>query len=275
MAVPPPEHKTYLPDPDRLSVLAALILLAYTLAFFVRFPASQLNFSLLGVMLSFHLDLATIVSFLAAALTAAGANWLFHDHPALQGRSTLPHWLLPALTALVGGVPLSQAPNAWVWWLSLGLGGVIVSLVLVGEYISIDTQDLRRPLAAAGLTAIAFALYLVLATMMRSAGGRLFLLLPSLTVASGLVSLRVLNLRLHGEWLVYEAGLIAVLVGQVVAALYYWPLSPLSFGLLVLGVAYALNSLFIGLIDERPLRQAVVGPLVALALAILAAVWLP
>jgi hypothetical protein len=33
---------------------------------------------------------------------------------------------------------------------------------------------------------------------------------------------------------------IALVIGQVAAALHYWPLSPLRFGLLILGLAYAL-----------------------------------
>jgi hypothetical protein len=174
----------------------------------------------------------------------------------------------------VGGVPLSQAPTIWIWWLGLALGGGVLVFVLVGEYITIDFEDVRRPLAAAGLTAISFALYLVLATTLRSSGLRLSLLLPALTLAAGLVSLRVLNLRLRDEWLIYESGLIAVLVGQGVAALYYWPLSPLSFGLLVFGATYALNSLFMGLIEERPLRQAVRMPVIIILLAVGAALWM-
>jgi hypothetical protein len=268
------EPKTNLPDADRLSVLAAMIMLAYVVAYFSRFPATDLKILVLGVMLSIPINLNTIVALLVAGMTAAGANWLFHDHPGLQGRSTLPYWLLPALTALVGGVPLSQAPNTLIWWVGLGLGGVIVVLVLIGEYISIDAEDVRLPLAAAGLTALSFALYLVLATTLRSSGTRLSLLLPSLTLAAGLVSLRVLNLRLNGQWLIYEAGLVALLVGQGVAALYYWPLSSLRFGVLVLGLSYALVSLFINLIEEKPHRQVIFNTFVILVLAVGAALWL-
>jgi hypothetical protein len=251
-----------------------MLLLAYTLAFFIRSPANNLNLQLPGVMLTIPLNMNTLVSLLGAGMTAAGADWLYHDHPALHGRRTLPHWLLPALTALVGGVPLSQAPTIWIWWLGLALGGGVLVFVLVGEYITIDFEDVRRPLAAAGLTAISFALYLVLATTLRSSGLRLSLLLPALTLAAGLVSLRVLNLRLRDEWLIYESGLIAVLVGQGVAALYYWPLSPLSFGLLVFGATYALNSLFMGLIEERPLHQAIRMPVMIILLAVGAALWM-
>lgn len=274
MTISSDESKTNLPDADRLSILAAMILLAYVLALFMRIPSWELELSILGVMLTLRLNMNTVVALLVAGLTAAGADWLFHDHPGLNGRSRVPHWLLPALTALVGGVPLSQAPNAWFWWLGLSLGGVLIVMVLVGEYISIDADDVRQPLAAAGLTALAFALNLVLATMLRFSGARLFLILPSVTLAAGLTALRVLNLRLHGAWLIYEAGLIAVLVGQVVAALYYLPLTALSFGTLVLGVVYALVSLFINLIEEKPLRRVIINSSLILLVAVGMALWM-
>lgn len=274
MTISSEKPKTNLPDADRLSVLAAMILLAYVLAFFMRIPTWESELSIFGVMLPIRVNMNTVVALLVAGLTAAGADWLFHDHPGLKGRSRVPHWLLPALTAMVGGLPLSQAPNAWLWWLGLALGGVLVVLVLVGEYVSIGADDVRQPLAAAGLTALAFVLNLVLATMLRSSGARLFLVLPSLTLAAGLTALRVLNLRIRGSWLLYESGIIAVLVGQVVAALYYLPISALSFGTLVLGVNYALVNLVITLIEEKPLRRGIVTMLMYLLVAVGIALWI-
>lgn len=265
--------RTYLPDTDRLSVLAAMILLAYVLAFFMRIPTWESEFSILGVILTLRINFNTVVAFLVAGMTAAGADWLFHDHPSLKGRNRVPYWLLPALTAMVGGVPLSQAPVAWMWWLGLGLGGVLIVLVLVGEYISIDAESYHQPIAAAGLITLAFTLNLVLATMLRFTGARLVVILPSLTLAAGLTAIRVLNLRIRGEWLIYESGLIAVLVGQVVAALYYLPITSLSFGILVLGANYVFTNLFVNMIQEKPLRRVIINSFVILVVAIGVSLW--
>ncbi len=262
-----------MPDRDRLSVLAAVILLAFSLSHYVEAPVWEPSLQLPGFFLSISISAQTIVLVLVAALTAAGADWLFHDHPALQGRSAAPYWLLPSLTTFVIGVLLMELPYSPIWWAGLFLAGIVLVLVLVGEYISIDTQDSRQPFAAAILTAVAFALYLVLLVGLYLAELRLVFLMPGVFISTWLVSVRTLHLRLHGEWAIYEAAVIAFIVAQFVAGLIYWPLSPISFGLLLLGPAYALNSLFIGLIEGRSWRLLLVEPGLALLFAIGAAVW--
>ena len=267
------QRSRHLPDMDRLSVLAAIISMAYILTRFVSFQDREFSAQLPGFYFSFLLDIHTVVAVLVAGLTAVGTDWLLHDHPARKGRRTLPFIILPGLTALVIGLPLNQLPYGISWWLGLLAGSSLLVLVWIGEYISIDSQDYLQPLAAAALTAVSFALYLVLVASLRSAGWRLFLFFPALTFGAVLVSLRSLHLRLQGDWLVYESLIIAFIVGQVSTPLYYWPLSPVSFGLLVLGLTYALNSLMIGLIEERPARQLLIEPILALVVVIGAAYW--
>lgn len=261
-----------LPDFDRVSVLAGMITLAYIMTHFVDIPVHQLALQLPGIYLAAQINVNTLVSILVASLTAVGVDWVFHDHPALKSR-TLPHLILPALTAWVIGLPLNQTPFGWSWWIVLAGGVLLLTLVLVGEYVSINTEDIRQPLAAAGLTAASFALYLILATSLRSGGTRLFLALPGLALGAWLVSLRVLHLRLHGQWLGYESAIIAFIVSQFTAALYYWPITPVAFGVLVLGPTYALTSLIAGLVEERPLRQAIIEPVLAILIAIGVAIW--
>lgn len=265
----------YLPDPDRLSLLAATILLAYALARFVNMPGRELAIQLPGIYLSVQVNVRTFVALLVAGLTATGADWLFHDHPGLKNRrSTVEHWLLPALTAWVIGLPLLQAPLGPVWWFGFALGGAVLMLVLVAEYITIDPEDVRHPLGAAGLTAVSFALYLALIVALRFAEIRLFLMLPALAFAAGLVSLRTLRLRMPGKWPAVQAGVVAILVAQLGAALHYWPLAPVPYGLAILGPAYAITSLIAGLADGEPLRQAVIEPAIVLVVVLGAAVWL-
>ena len=264
----------YLPDTDRLSVLAAMILLAYALARFIDIPAKELAFQLPGVYLTLQFNVRTIVAFLVAGLTASGADWLLRQHPALGSGGTYEHWLLPALTAWVIGIPLFQMPLGPLWWAWFALGGGALMLVLVAEYIVVDPDDVRQPVAAAGLTAVSFALYLTLAIALRFSEMRLYLILPALILAAALVSLRTLHLRLHGVWAIIPSGLIALLCGQFAAALYYWPLSPVSFGLAVLGPAYALTSLIANLIEQQPLKMAILEPAIVLAVVWSTALWI-
>ena len=268
------DRHQYLPDIDRLSTLAASILMAYALARLIDLPGREVAIQLPGIYLSIHLNVLTFVALLVAGLTATGANWLLQEHPALGKQSTMEHWFLPALTALVIGLPLSQLPLSPIWWVGFVMGGILLILVLVAEYIAIDPEDVRHAPAAAGLTAVSFALYLVLATALRFAGLRLFLTLPPLILAGGLVSLRTLRLRFHGRWAYPQAGIITLITAQIAAALHYWPLSPVSFGLALLGPAYSLTSLIGNLIEGEPLQRAIVEPLVVLFIVWGIAFWI-
>jgi hypothetical protein len=267
------QESRYLPNADRLSVLAAAILLAYALAQFVDLPVQDLSVQLPGIFLKMEINVQTVVAFLVAGLTASGADWLLREHPALHNQGTFEHWFLPALTAWVIGVALSELPMGVSWWAVFAVGGGLLILVLVAEYIVVDSADVRQAPAAVGLTAVSFALYLILAIVLRSANVRLYGILPALTLAAGLVSLRTLHLRLHGQWKIAESMVIALIVGQIAAAVHYWPLSPVAFGLAVLGPAYALTSLISSIEEGEPLKRALLEPLLVLILLWGAAAW--
>jgi len=251
-----------------------MILLAYALARFIDLPGRELAVQLPGVYFEINLNINTVVAFLVAGLTATGADWLLRQHPSSSQHSTFEHWLLPSLTSWVIGIPLFQLRLSPQWWLGFVIGGVLLTLVLIAEYITIDPRDERHPLAAAGLTALSFALFLSLAISLRYAGLRLFLILPALTLGVSLVSLRTLHLRLHGRWAVTQAITIALTCAQITAALHYLPVSPISYGLILLGPSYAITSLISNLAENKTLRQSFAEPLIVLLIVIGTAMWI-
>lgn len=262
-----------LPNPERLSTLAATILLFYALGRLINFPTRELAIQLPGIYLNVELSIHTFVALVNAALTAAGADWLMRDHPYAKLHGTAEHWLLPALTAWVIGIPLFQLPLGLAWWAGFAFGGTLLMLVLVAEYIAIDPQDTRQPLASAVLTALSFALFLTLAISLRFSGIRLFQLLPSLFLASGLVSLRTLHLRLGGRWLIIHATMVAFLCTQLAAVLHYLPIDPIPYGLLLLGPIYTLTSLFANLAADQNIRQAAIEPIIVFIILMVTAIW--
>lgn len=267
-----PKHHTHLPDTDRLSTLAALILLSFILAQFIEFPGRELSIQLPGLYFGFQFGVRQLVALLVALLTASGASWLYRSHPHLGDKRLVEHWLLPGITTWAIGLPLLRLPLSPAWWIGFVLGGILLILVLVAEYIVIDPEDVRRAPAAAGLTALSFALFLVLATTLHFSVSRLILLLPALGLAVTIVSLRTLRLRIPDRWAFLEAGIIMFISIQIAAALHYWPLNPVSFGLALLGPTYALTNLFGNLAEGEPVSQAVIEPLVVLAMIWIAAV---
>ena len=95
------ETRSELPSSDRMGMLIASVLLTYALSRFIQSPGLTLSLSLPGFYYSFPLTLSFFLSALAAALTAAGMDWLTRDHPSAVSRATREHLLLPTLTAFV------------------------------------------------------------------------------------------------------------------------------------------------------------------------------
>ncbi len=253
------EH-THLPNINQLSMLAATIMLAYALTPFLRIPENELVLRLPFGFFSFTLNFASLVSLLTALLAAIGADWLLRSHPHLGQNPTWPHVLLPALSAWTIGVPLSTLGIGLQWWAVFAMGGGMLVLIFIAEYIAVDFADERHGPASVGLTAISFALYLVLAIAVRAAGLRLYLLLPVLCVPLVMISLRTMYLRLNGHWnLPWTLGILLV-TGEGLVALQYWPVSPLAYGLLITGLVYALTSVAHGFEEGRPWPGLLVEP---------------
>ncbi len=267
------ERHHNIPNLDRLSVVAAIILLAYASTIFIDLPERTLGVQLPIIYLAVDINVRTVIALLVAGLTATGADWLLRDHPALQASHTFRHWLLPALTAWVIGIPLYLLPFGTQWLVALTLGGALLMLVLVAEYIAVDPEDIRYAIASAGLTAVSFAIFLILAIALRSAGIRLFLTLPALTFASFLVVLRTLHLRLGGVWSIMPSIALALIIAQLSAALHYLPLPPATYGLALIGPTYALTTLVANLAERIPFKRAIIGPALVLIIFWGAALW--
>jgi hypothetical protein len=267
--------KSHLPDRERISVLAGMILMAFSFTPYVDIPAIQLNISLPGVILPLQFSFHTIVSILVSAMTASGADWLVRGHPAFHSGITIHHWLLPALTAwVIGGVLFTVPFSPW-WWVAFAVGGILLTVVLVAEYIVVDPADIRYPFASAGLAALAFGLFLALAITLHAAELRLFLQLPFLVSASALVALRVFHLRLEGKWAFSETSAVMLICAQLVAIFHYWSLSSSSFGLILVAPLYGVINFIANLEKISTLRRAIIEPvipaLLMLAIAIVLA----
>lgn len=269
------QRPRFLPDINRLSVLVATILMAYALAHFVNLPVRDFSLQLPGFFLSFQFNLQMLVSLIVAGLTSAGAEWLLRDHPIVQmKRFTVEHWLLPGLTALVISLPLVQVEPGLAWWLGFFLAGIFITIVLIAEYVVVDPNDIRQPAAAATLSAISYALLLILFVALRISELRLVYILPAVFFSVFLVSLRTLNLRLHRYWAYIEAAVIALIMTQWAATLHYMPISSISYGLVLLAPAYSITSLIANLAEEQPLQRALIEPLSIGILVGGLAVWL-
>ncbi|MFZ5881493.1 MAG: hypothetical protein ACOY0R_19165 [Chloroflexota bacterium] len=253
------------PDASRISVLTAAVLLVFSLTRILPAPEYTVSLQLPGFYLAIPLTLNLGLTLLATLLTASGMDWVLRSHPGLRGRSSVEHWLLPTLTTLVVGATLTLVPDLAAWWMGMFISALLLLLVFLAEYIVVGPADSRYALARAGLTALAYALFLILAVFLRLAGARLFVLAPALFVGAGLIALRILYLDGANRWDFPWASGIGLVCAQLGAGLHYWPMTSLQMALALTGALYALTTLSVNVADGLPPRRASVGPLLILA----------
>lgn len=260
------DQDRFMPDSNRIGLLTSTVLLALALARLIPSSGINLELQLPGFLLALPINTTSIMSLLTAGLTATGMDWLLRGHPSLQGRVTFQWWLLPTLTTFVISVPLTTLPDNQYWWVGFILSGIFIFFVILAEYIVVDADAHYYALSVAGLTSISYTLFFILSIALRSGGVRLYILLPALFIASALAGLRILYLRMNAKWeFAWSLGISLVCV-QLAAGLHYWPLTPIQFGLLLIGPLYGLINLAINLGENIPARRATLGPSMVTAL---------
>lgn len=260
------ENRSTLPSADRIGVLIASVLLAFALTKLIQSPSFTVTLSLPGFYFALPLTLGTFMTILAGALAAAGMDWLTRSHPVLGG-TNIEHLMLPTITTFVIGASLSLLPNNLIWWTGFAFSAVLLLIVFLAEYITINPSAPSYALARAGLTALAYALFLILAASLRFSGARMVVLIPAAFLVAALISLRILHLDGTDRWDFPWAIGIGIICAQIGAGLHYWPLTPVQFGLALTGPLYGLTMLSVSLAENIPLRRAVVGPAIIVGVA--------
>lgn len=268
------ESRSSLPSADRVGVLTASVLLTFALTQVIQSPRLTLTLSLPGFYFAFPLTLGVFMTLFAAALAAAGMDWLIREHPALGEKSPREHVMLPTLTTLVIGASLLLFVDTAAWWPGFAFGAALLVAVYLAEYITVNPSAPAYAVARAGLTALAYALFLILVASLRFSGARLFLLVPAIFLVAGLISLRILHLDGADRWDFPWAIGIGLVCAQMGAGLHYWALTPVQFGLALTGPLYALTVLSTSIAENIPLRRAAVGPAIIVSLAWVVAVFL-
>ncbi|MEA3327903.1 MAG: hypothetical protein U9R53_11470 [Chloroflexota bacterium] len=261
-----------LPEINRLSIVSAAIMLAFALTHLIKFPAQSYSFTLFGILLEFILDFSTITTILTIFLAATGMQWLIISHPNWDRYNvrwaSAQNWIVPVLTTLVIGVALNAFAGGPSWWVVYLLGSVLLVAVFIAEYNIIAVEDVRHPMAVVGLTALSFALYLLLAIALFSSNLRLYIRLPLLVISAMMVISRSLYLRLR-NWEMIWAAVGSLIVSEIAVGLNYLPFTPIQNGMILVGMAYALTSFVIGIKENRQSTAFWVEPVFMLVLMIL------
>jgi hypothetical protein len=261
------------PETRKISILIATVLLVYALARFITIPETDFAMQLFGVYISLHLNIRTLISLIVIGLTASGSYWMLSDHPHTRRQKIYNHLFLPALSVWVIGYPIIQLPFSPLWLLSYLVGGFVFALVLYAEFITIDQEDARRPVAVVLLTVVSFTIYLTMIIVLYNQATRLLILLPAIFLGSILVSYRTIQLHTHFPRPILESGTIAIISCQISAALHYWPFSSLAFGLAILAPTYSVTLLVINKIQDEQSPNIYIEPSLSLIILWILAYW--
>jgi len=249
---------------DQLSVLVSLVLLGIALSSIIELPIKSLTLIVLDHPFPLSLSVPRIIAFLLAAMVWTGTDSMVRSHSKVRSAGlgyALTFCPLPTLFTLVAFflvLPLSI--NRPFWLGGLALIGLLLSLIIVGEWHTIDHND---GIARLGLNLIAYlvalALYVGIYKEVRSP-----LSAVATLVVSGLLALDLLRvgendelsrpssngvpLRREGSsgdtgrtWL---CALVAGLaMGEAAWALNYWQISGLRGGMLLLLIFYVITGL--------------------------------
>jgi hypothetical protein len=259
------------PDRDQLSVMAALVLLSYTLARLVVLPTIGAEFTILGLLVRFEINTHLIMLALAAALTTAGAAWLLGSHPnASAQRSTAEHWVIPGLAALGVGAILSRVPLGPGLGVGLALAAALLVAVFVAEFIVFDPTDPRYDAASLGLRSLAYLLLIGVIFAIQATDIRAVYAIPIVMVCGTAVAWRLLRLGVPQASVWRYALLSGFVTTQLAWGLHYWPTSPLQQALILglvayLGEGFLLAHLQEGITPARALELAALSGLVLMA----------
>lgn len=226
-----------MPDHNRLSALVSLVLLGIAILFFIELPIRTFSFIVLGSSLSFTFPGPWLVMGVLMALVWAGVDSILRSHPGMQEARIwllLPFGALPSLLTGTSILLLYLSPNRNLWLAGLGMAGVLLYLVIIGEYRTAQPHIPGYRLTRLGLGLLAYLVALVLYAMIYNAKVRSLQSATAVLLVSLALSLKLLQgeERIGRVWLYSFA--IGLIMGEATWALNYWRVGGLTGGILLL-----------------------------------------
>lgn len=253
----------------------SLIVLGLAFTPEMELPTRTFSFYVLGSLASIRLSATWLMAALLASLACTGTDSLVRSHPLARWgeiRYTFTFWALPALSVVMATLLLSLAHNGAVapfrpYWLGgLALTALLLLLIAVAQYHTVDPTDPGYSLACLALNIFVYVIALGLFTLIYGSKTRSLFSATTTAAVGGLLALELLRGVHHNLRLIGLYALIASLaLGEITWALNYWTVGRLTGGLLLLLIFYLVT----GLSRERLLRRLDRRALVEFALVAL------
>ncbi len=240
-------YRTRLPL-EQLSLLAGMNVLGLTLSLLLVLPARTINFAFLGSQAGVVFSGALLFALLLSVMTAAGVESITRAHPRVHlsaTQYTIILWILPCMliagTTLVLPLLRDSAPFAF---LTIAGAGVLLVLVVIGEYVTIDLQDPAYGFARLGLNLVVYLVALALFQTIYALKLRSILSSPIIGIFAALLALELLRASeadVRRTWL--YAATVGLALGEALWTLNYWNVTPLLGGVTLLVLFYLLTGL--------------------------------
>jgi len=262
-------EKREIPCYERASVFVSLIVLGLAFLPEIELPTRTFSFHVLGSLASIRLSATGLMAVLLASLACTGTDSLVRSHPLVrrgESRYTFAFWALPGLSVVAATLLLPLAPNRPYWLGGLALTALLLLLIAVAQYRTVDPADPGYWLARLALNISVYLAAFGLFTLIYGSKARSLLSATTTAAVGSLLALELLrgvhpNLRLTSLY----ALITGLALGEITWALNYWTAGRLTGGLLLLLVFYLVTGLSReGLLPRFNRRALVEFALVAL-----------
>lgn len=231
---------------EQLSLLVSMDVLGLTLSLLLVLPTRIFPISFLGSDASIALTGPWLFAILLGVMTAAGVESIMRAHPRVHLSET-PYtailWILPCI--LVGGTALTLPllrDSAQFSFLTIGGCGVLLALVVLGEYLTVDLQDAAYGFARLGLNLVVYLAALGLFQAIYSFKQRSIQSATLIGVVAALLALELLRASesdVRRTWL--YAATVGLGLGEALWALNYWNVNPFLGAVTLLLIFYLLT----------------------------------
>ncbi len=252
-----------MPVYERISALVSLTLLGLVAYSLIELPSRAIQLTLLGSPLTLVISQWWLMALLLGGLAATGTRAVVYAHPSLPRRApgyALTFWVLPGLLVILATLLLYRLAPAIGWWLAgIGGAGLLLWLVVLAEYHTIDPRDPWYELSRLWLNVVAYGLAFGFFVVIYQTRARSILSATEVLLVSGLLAAPLLRAGLSQvprTWLF--AGIAALVMGQSTWALNFWRIPPLAAGLCLLLVFYVTTGLAQQQLLGRLTRRAMV-----------------
>lgn len=231
---------------EQLSLLVSMNVLGLTLSLLLVLPERRIEIGFLGSDASLVLAGPWLFAILLSVMTAAGVESIMRAHPRVHLSET-PYtailWILPCI--VVAGttlsLPLLRENPAFAFVAIVG-AGVLLALVVLGEYLTVDLQDPAYAFARLGLNLAVYLAAFGLFQAIYSFKLRSILSAPVIGITAALLALELLRASesdVRRTWL--YAATVGIGLAEAIWALNYWNVSPFLGGVTLLLIFYVLT----------------------------------